>query len=227
MSVATLPRVMVASDDAFELTTMSASLRLHGVHVVAEASNRATAENTFRSLQPDVLIIEPKVFSDDRGFFFESFNENDLSKAVGKTTTFVQDNHSFSRKSVLRGLHYQLDPKAQGKLVRVVRGAVWDVAVDIRQNSPTYGQHVAVELSEQNWKALWVPPGFLHGFCTLTDDVEFLYKVTSYYSPAHDGSVAWNDPDIGIRWPFSDAEMTLSAKDKAAPRLRTRRCGSV
>ncbi len=167
-----------------------------------------------------VLLISLKRHGDERGFFSEVFRR-DLFEAAAGPVDFVQDNHSRSAtKGTLRGLHYQAPPAAQGKLVRVTRGAVLDVAVDIRQASPTYGQHVAVELSEQNWQALWVPPGFLHGFCTLTDDVEFLYKVTSYYSPAHDGSVAWNDPDIGIRWPFSDAEMTLSAKDKAAPRLK-------
>lgn len=167
-----------------------------------------------------VLLITMKKHGDNRGFFSEVFRK-DLFEAAAGPVDFVQDNHSRSAtKGTLRGLHYQAPPFAQGKLVRVTRGAVLDVAVDIRRASPTFGKHVAVELSEDNWQALWVPPGFLHGFCTLTDDVEFLYKVTAYYSAQHDGGVVWNDPDIGIRWPFADDAVTLSAKDKAAPRLK-------
>lgn len=167
-----------------------------------------------------VLLITPARHGDERGFFSEVFRMDKFEAAAGPVT-FVQDNHSRSAaKGTLRGLHYQSPPAAQGKLVRVTRGAVIDVAVDIRHGSPTFGKHVAVELSAENWQQLWVPPGFLHGFCTLTDDVEFLYKVTSYYSPANDGAVVFNDPDIGIKWPFPDDQLTLSAKDKAAPRLR-------
>lgn len=166
------------------------------------------------------LLVSLRKHGDERGFFSEVFRK-DVFEAAAGPLEFVQDNHSRSAtKGTLRGLHYQAPPMAQGKLVRVTRGAVLDVAVDIRRDSPHYGRHVAVELSEANWQALWVPPGFLHGFCTLTDDVEFLYKVTAYYSPAHDGSVAWNDPDLAIEWPFAEAMLTLSAKDRAAPLLR-------
>jgi dTDP-4-dehydrorhamnose 3,5-epimerase len=166
------------------------------------------------------ILFLPRRHGDSRGFFSEVFRQ-DVFEAHAGPTTFVQDNHSRSAtKGTLRGLHYQAPPATQGKLVRVTRGAVLDVAVDIRKSSKTYGQHVAVELTAENWQQLWVPGGFLHGFCTLTDDVEFLYKVTAYYSPEHDGAVAWNDPDIGIRWPFAETGMTLSPKDRAAPRLR-------
>lgn len=166
------------------------------------------------------LLMTLRRHGDARGFFSEVFRK-DMFEAAAGPVDFVQDNHSRSAaKGTLRGLHYQAPPRAQGKLVRVTRGAVLDVAVDIRRSSPNYGQHVTVVLSEDNWQALWVPPGFLHGFCTLTDDVEFLYKVTDYYSPEHDGSVAFNDPDIAIDWPFPEDALTLSAKDKAAPRLR-------
>ncbi|WP_334136010.1 dTDP-4-dehydrorhamnose 3,5-epimerase, partial [Tepidimonas sp.] len=135
----------------------------------------------------DVLILQPKVFGDERGFFFESFNQRDFEAATGlRDVTFVQDNHSRSRRGVLRGLHYQLPPKAQGKLVRVVRGAVFDVAVDIRPQSPTYGQWVGVELSEDNQRLLWIPPGFAHGFLALSEEADFLYKTTDYYSPEHE-----------------------------------------
>lgn len=169
---------------------------------------------------PGLLLLKPQRHGDDRGFFSEVFRKDRFEAAAGPVS-FVQDNHSRSAtKGTLRGLHYQSPPAAQGKLVRVTSGAVLDVAVDIRQGSPTYGRHVAVELSAENWSQLWVPPGFLHGFCTLTDDVEFLYKVTAYYSPQHDGSVAFNDPDLGILWPFPESQLTLSAKDRAAPRLR-------
>ncbi len=166
-----------------------------------------------------LLLITPSRHGDERGFFSEVFRQDKFDAAAGPTT-FVQDNHSVSRRrGVIRGLHYQSPPAAQGKLVRVTRGAVYDVAVDIRRDSPTYGRHVGVELSVDNWRQLWVPPGFLHGFCTLTDDVEFLYKVTAYYSPEHDGAVAFDDPDMGIDWPLDGVEATVSDKDRAAPRL--------
>ena len=161
---------------------------------------------------PDVLIIEPKVFGDDRGFFFESFNQKLFNEAVGQDITFVQDNHSKSTKSVLRGLHYQLPPKAQGKLVRVVQGEVFDVAVDIRKGSETYGQWVGEILGAESRKQLWIPPGFAHGFLTLSETAEFLYKTTDYYSPAHERTILWNDSDIGIAWPIS-VNPKLSDKD--------------
>lgn len=162
---------------------------------------------------PDVLILEPKVFGDSRGFFFESFNAQDFANATGLEVSFVQDNHSRSAKGVLRGLHYQLQ-QAQGKLVRVVRGAVFDVAVDIRKSSPTFGKWVGCELSEDNHRQFWVPPGFAHGFVVLSDSADFLYKTTDYYAPAHERCIAWNDPEVGIDWP-SDINPLLSAKDAA------------
>lgn len=162
---------------------------------------------------PEVLILEPKVFGDARGFFFESFNQKAFNEATGLDLNFVQDNHSRSAKGVLRGLHYQLPPHAQGKLVRVVRGAVFDVAVDIRQGSPTFGQWVGVELSEDNHRQLWIPPGFAHGFLTLSDSADFLYKTTNYYAPSHERCIAWNDPQIGIQWPDIGMAPLLSAKD--------------
>lgn len=168
---------------------------------------------------PDVLILEPKVFGDARGFFFESFNENDFRQATGLDVTFVQDNHSRSAKGVLRGLHYQLPPHAQGKLVRCVRGAVFDVAVDIRKSSATFGKWVGVELSEDNHRQFWIPPGFAHGFLTLTETADFLYKTTDYYAPPCDRGIAWDDPTIGIAWPALDMLPVLSAKDQAARRL--------
>jgi dTDP-4-dehydrorhamnose 3,5-epimerase len=165
------------------------------------------------------LLLTPARHGDARGFFSEVFRQDTFEAAAGPVV-FVQDNHSRSgKKGVIRGLHYQAPPAAQGKLVRVTRGAVYDVAVDARRGSPTYGQHVGVELSEGNWRQLWVPPGFLHGFCTLTDDVEFLYKVTSYYSPEHDGAVAFDDPEIGVDWPLDGAEPLASDKDRRAPRF--------
>lgn len=162
---------------------------------------------------PDVLILEPKVFGDSRGFFFESFNSQDFAKVTGLEAPFVQDNHSRSSKGVLRGLHYQLQ-QAQGKLVRVVRGSVFDVAVDIRKSSPTFGKWVGCELSEDSHRQLWVPPGFAHGFVVLSDLADFLYKTTNYYAPTHERCIAWNDPEIGIDWP-SDISPLLSAKDAA------------
>ena len=166
-----------------------------------------------------LLILEPKVFGDARGFFVESYNQQDFQQATGLDVSFVQDNHSRSSKGVLRGLHYQLPPHAQGKLVRCVRGAVFDVAVDIRQSSPTFGQWVGVELSEDNHRQFWIPPGFAHGFLTLTDTADFLYKTTAYYAPSHDRGIAWNDPAIGIDWPDLGIAPQLSAKDQAARRL--------
>lgn len=162
---------------------------------------------------PEVLIIEPKVFGDARGFFFESFNQKAFNEATGLNETFVQDNHSRSAKSVLRGLHYQLQ-QPQGKLVRVVRGAVFDVAVDIRQRSPSFGQWVGAELSEDNNKQLWVPAGFAHGFLVLSESADFLYKTTDYYAPAHERCISWNDPLIGIRWPDVGMAPSLSTKDQ-------------
>ena len=160
---------------------------------------------------PDVLLIEPKVFGDDRGFFFESFNRKAFAQATGFDVDFVQDNHSKSAKNVLRGLHYQIQ-QPQHKLVRVIAGEVFDVAVDVRQGSPTFGQWVGEILSGENKKQLWVPAGFAHGFLTLSASAELLYKVTDYYSPAHERCIAWNDPAIGIQWPDNLAPL-LSAKD--------------
>jgi dTDP-4-dehydrorhamnose 3,5-epimerase len=165
---------------------------------------------------PDVLIIEPKVFGDDRGFFFESFNQQVFNKAVGQEITFVQDNHSKSAKNVLRGLHYQLPPKAQGKLVRVVQGEVFDVAVDIRKGSETYGRWVGELLSAENKKQLWIPAGFAHGFLTRSETAEFLYKTTNYYSPEHERCIIWNDPELDIDWPFSGSPL-VSGRDAVAP----------
>ena len=165
------------------------------------------------------LLLTPKRHGDARGFFSEVFRQ-DVFEAAAGPVAFVQDNHSRSqKKGVVRGLHYQTPPAAQGKLVRVTRGAVWDVLVDARRASPTYGRHIGVELSEGNWRQLWAPPGFLHGFCTLSEDVEFLYKVTAYYSAEHDGAVAFDDPALGIDWPLGGAEPLVSDKDRRAPRF--------
>ena len=166
---------------------------------------------------PDVLIIEPKVFGDERGFFFESFNRRQFAELIGRNVDFVQDNHSRSAKNVLRGLHYQIQ-QPQGKLVRVVQGTVFDVAVDIRRSSPTFGQHVGVELSAENKRMLWVPEGFAHGFVVLSDTAELLYKTTDYWAPEFERSLAWNDPAIGIQWPIQ-GEPALSAKDQEAKSL--------
>ncbi len=163
---------------------------------------------------PDVLIIEPRLFGDDRGFFFESFNENDFSASVGKLVTFVQDNHSFSKKGVLRGLHYQLK-HTQGKLVRVCRGAVFDVAVDLRQSSTTFGQWVGIELSAENKKQLWIPQGFAHGFLVLSNEAEFLYKTTDYWHAGSEQCIIWNDAKLNIQWPSIDREPLLNSKDVA------------
>ncbi|MDH6167541.1 dTDP-4-dehydrorhamnose 3,5-epimerase [Variovorax boronicumulans] len=167
---------------------------------------------------PDVLILEPQVFGDARGFFLESYNEEVFRRATGSDLAFKQDNHSRSSKGVLRGLHYQVK-QAQGKLVRVAQGAVFDVAVDIRPTSATFGKWVGVELNESNHRQLWVPPGLAHGFLVLSETADFLYKTTDYYAPAHERSIAWNDPAIGIDWPLSGASPVLSAKDAAAPTL--------
>jgi len=165
----------------------------------------------------DVLIIEPKVFGDDRGFFLESWNETTF-KSLGLDWTFVQDNHSRSAKGVLRGLHYQ-NPNPQGKLVRVVAGSVFDVAVDIRKGSPTFGQWTGVHLSAANKRMFWVGPGLAHGFLSLEDNTDFLYKCTSIYSPKDEQALMWNDPQVGIEWPLDGIEPTLSAKDKVAQTL--------
>lgn len=162
---------------------------------------------------PDVIVFEPKVFGDDRGFFFESFNQKVFEQATGQHFDFVQDNHSKSSKGVLRGLHYQVE-QAQGKLVRVVSGEVFDVAVDIRRSSPTFGQWVGQHLSGDNKKQMWVPPGFAHGFLVLSDSAEFLYKTTDFYAPAHERSISWNDPAIGIQWPDIGSAPVLSGKDQ-------------
>ena len=162
---------------------------------------------------PDVLLFEPKVFGDERGFFFESFNQKVFQQAAALEPAFVQDNHSRSVKNVLRGLHYQLAPKAQGKLVRVVEGEVFDVAVDLRKSSKTFGQWVGQILSAENKLQLWIPPGFAHGFAVLSESAEFLYKTTDYYAPELERCIAWNDPTIGICWP-EGLQPQLSAKDQ-------------
>lgn len=161
---------------------------------------------------PDLLIIEPKVFGDERGFFYESFNERRFTELTGVKTNFVQDNHSKSAKNVLRGLHYQIQ-QAQGKLVRVIAGEVFDVAVDIRKSSPTFGRWVGVTLSADNKRQLWIPEGFAHGFVVTSESAEFLYKTTDYWAPEFERSILWNDPAIGIEWPM-DGEPLLSGKDK-------------
>ena len=163
----------------------------------------------------DVLIIEPKVFGDERGWFIESFNAQDFSGATGLDVNFVQDNHSFSRQSTLRGMHYQLE-KTQGKLVRVVSGVVYDVAVDLRKNSPTYGNWMGLELSAENHKQLWIPAGLAHGFFVLSASAEFLYKTTDYYHPQSEVCLAWDDPSVAIQWPLApDLKPNLNAKDSA------------
>jgi dTDP-4-dehydrorhamnose 3,5-epimerase len=162
---------------------------------------------------PELVIFIPRVIDDDRGFFFESFNHHVFTNETGVDLHFVQDNHSLSHHEVLRGLHYQLRPKAQGKLIRVVYGRVFDAVVDIRRSSPTFGRWVGVELSSDNKKQLWVPPGFAHGFLTLSKEAEVLYKVTDYYAPEYERHIIWNDPDIGIKWPIN-YQPVLSEKDQ-------------
>ena len=164
-----------------------------------------------------LVVVTPRVFGDDRGFFLESFNQARYDTLIGQHT-FVQDNHSCSQKNTLRGLHFQKAPHAQGKLVRVVQGKAWDVAVDIRPESKTYGQWVGVELSGENSKQFWIPEGFAHGFVTLSDTAEFLYKTTNYYAPQSEGSICWDDPQVGIEWPI-EGEVSLSTKDHVAMML--------
>ena len=166
---------------------------------------------------PEVLVIEPQVFGDSRGFFYESFNARKFAELTGVQAEFVQDNHSKSGKNILRGLHYQIQ-QAQGKLVRVVSGEVFDVAVDIRKSSPNFGKWVGVNLSAENSRQLWVPPGFAHGFVVLSEQAEFLYKTTDYWAPEYERCLAWNDPEIGIDWPISETPL-LSAKDQLGKSL--------
>lgn len=169
--------------------------------------------NVIATRLPEVLIFEPRVFGDERGFFLESFRQTVFDEAVGTHFDFVQDNHSRSRRGVLRGLHYQLDPQAQGKLVRVTQGRVFDVAVDVRRSSLRFGQWVGVELSGENHRQLWVPPGFAHGFLVLSDSADFLYKTTNYYAPQAERCIRWDDPAIGIQWPDAGVALQVSAKD--------------
>jgi len=172
--------------------------------------------NVIQTAIPGLLILEPKVFGDARGFFMESFNAKAFQSATGLDVSFVQDNHSRSGKGVLRGLHYQIE-QAQGKLVRVTRGSVFDVAVDLRKSSPTFGQWAGVELSEENNRQFWIPPGFAHGFLVTSDSADFLYKTTDYYAPQFERSLLWNDPTVGVEWPLHllPGEPLLSAKDVA------------
>ncbi len=165
---------------------------------------------------PEVKILEPKLFEDERGFFYESFNKKEFMNALGLNKEFVQDNHSKSRKGVLRGLHYQIAPMAQGKLVRVIQGEVFDVSIDLRHSSPTFGQWVSVVLSSKNKRQLWIPEGFAHGFYVLSDHAECVYKTTEYYSPEHERSIAWNDAELGIPWPINTVPI-VSTKDASAP----------
>lgn len=172
---------------------------------------------------PEVLVIEPAVHGDARGFFMESFNQRGFDAAVGSHVEFVQDNHSRSARGVLRGLHYQLPPHAQGKLVRVTRGTVFDVAVDMRRGSPRFGRWAGVELSGDNHRQLWIPPGFAHGFLVLSDAADFLYKTTDYYAPQCEAALRWDDPTVAIAWPDAGAALQVSAKDAAAPALHDAR----
>ena len=176
--------------------------------------------NVVKTDIPDVLIFEPKVFGDDRGFFFESFSQKIFDEAVGRKVEFVQDNHSKSCKGVLRGLHYQADPHAQGKLVRCASGEVFDVAVDIRKTSPTYGKWIGAILSAENKRQMWIPEGFAHGFQVLSDTAEFLYKTTNYYHPESDRGIVWNDPVLNIQW-TEMPNLILSDKDKILPMFNT------
>lgn len=178
-----------------------------------------TSMNIIETSIEGVVVIEPKVFGDHRGYFFESFSQKDFCEKV-RQVSFVQDNESKSCYGVVRGLHFQKPPHAQSKLVRVVKGAVLDVAVDIRKGSPTFGQHVAVELSEENHRQLFIPRGFAHGFAVLTDEVVFQYKCDNFYAPQSEGAIAWDDPDLGIDWRIPADKVVLSAKDMAHPRLK-------
>lgn len=168
---------------------------------------------------PDLLLLEPTVHRDARGYFFEAFHQRRFEEAVGRPVTFVQDNESRSVRGVLRGLHYQLPPHAQGKLVRCVEGVVFDVAVDLRRSSPTFGRWVGVELSDENKRQFWIPEGFAHGFLTLSEAARLLYKTTDYYASTCDRALAWNDPRLAIAWPELDVAPILSEKDRAAPFL--------
>ena len=174
--------------------------------------------NVIQTAIPGLLILEPKVFGDARGFFMESYNAKAFQDATGLDVNFVQDNHSRSGKGVLRGLHYQVE-QAQGKLVRVTRGSVFDAVVDLRKSSPTFGQWAGVELSEENSRQLWIPPGFAHGFLVTSDSADFLYKTTDYYAPQFERSLAWNDPTVGVEWPLAGVAPLLSAKDIAGKPL--------
>ncbi len=172
--------------------------------------------NIIKTALDEVLILEPTIFGDERGFFQESYNKKAFDNAIGSNTSFVQDNHSRSKKNILRGLHYQIK-QPQGKLVRVVQGRVFDVAVDLRKSSANFGHWVGVELSDDNHRQMWVPPGFAHGFLVLSEQADFLYKTTDYYAPEYECSICWNDPTIGINWP--EATPILSAKDEQAVTL--------
>ena len=169
---------------------------------------------------PDVFLIEPKVFGDARGFFLESFRQDLFNQATGTNQEFIQDNHSRSSKGVLRGLHYQLPPHAQGKLVRVTSGAVFDVAVDIRRNSPSFGKWVGTKLTAESQHQLWIPPGFAHGFVVLSESADFVYKTTAYYAPESERGLLWSDADVGIQWPELDVALSLSDKDQKQPLLQ-------
>jgi len=172
-----------------------------------------------RTAIPEVLILEPKVFGDERGFFMESFNQKLFNEAVGYEVVFVQDNHSRSTRNVLRGLHYQLPPHSQGKLVRVTNGGVLDVAVDLRKGSATFGQWASAELTGSNHRMMWIPPGFAHGFLVLTESADFLYKTTDYYAPQSEGALHWNDPTVAIAWPLNGEQPLVAGKDAQAPFL--------
>jgi dTDP-4-dehydrorhamnose 3,5-epimerase len=174
--------------------------------------------NVVRTAIPDLVIVEPKVFGDERGFFFESFNKRELAKLIGRELDFVQDNHSRSVKNVLRGLHYQIQ-HPQGKLVRVIQGAVLDIAVDIRRSSSTFGQHVALELSAENRRMFWIPEGFAHGFVVLSETAEFLYKTTDYWYPEHERCIRWDSPELAIDWKLGEAP-TVSGKDAQGKRFK-------
>ena len=175
--------------------------------------------NLIRTPLQGLFVLEPRVFGDERGFFMESYNERTFRELVGFAPAFVQDNHSRSAAGVLRGMHYQVEPAGQGKLVRVVQGAVFDVAIDLRRSSPTFGRWHGVELSAQNKRQFWIPVGFAHGFYVLTESADFLYKTTGAYSPGHERCIAWDDPDVGIEWPLAGGEPLLSPKDRAGTPL--------